>query len=339
MLSLKHFLTREGTRHEDFMAAQSRMISLLLDGVVVHAVRGDASDYLRLESDMAYIRDALKTEVLNPGDLLIKTGTALKTLQDYNRRTTDFGNAQSVELQKITAMLTGAIANLSVAGSTNVTRMQSIERELEKATGLDDVRQLKEKLSECLVGIREEKVRQQLASEAAVKDLNANLREVRAPQAGSETLNNSTGLRSRPSAELAIAAATDGHDHVYGALFVIDHLHGLNTRFGRKVGDQLIALFTEHLTQNLQPEDAIFRWSGPAFLLLMRREDTIERVRRSLAPVTNARLEKTVESRDRTVLLPLNFSWTLLQIPTGGKASGTIDKFDAFLSSKIGYEA
>jgi len=99
------------------MAAQSRMISLLLDGVVVHAVRGDALDYSRFEADMAGIRDALSSEILTPGDLMIKTGTALKTLQDYNRRTSAFSNAQSVELQKITAMLTGAIANLSVAGT------------------------------------------------------------------------------------------------------------------------------------------------------------------------------------------------------------------------------
>ncbi len=313
------------------------MISLLLDGVVVHAVRGDPTDYSRFESDLAGIRDALTTETLNSGDLLINTGTALKSLQDYNRRTSAFNNAQSVELQKITAMLTGAIANLSVAGSTNVARMQAIERQLEKASGVDDVRLLKEELSECLIGIREEKLRQQLTSEAAVNDLTANLREAQGPRpAASDPLDSATRFKSRPCAELAIAAASDGIGSVFGALFVIDHLHGLNTRFGRTVGDQMINLFTEHLAERLEASDMIFRWSGPAFLVLMRRDDQLERVRRSLAHITSARLEKTVESRGRTVLLPLNFSWTLLQIPTGGKASGAIDKFDAFLASKIG---
>ena len=164
--------------------------------------------------------------------------------------------------------------------------MQIIERQLETASGVDDVRLLKSKISECLLGIREEKLRQQLASDAVVNDLNANLSELRGPQAAADTLDRATGLQSRPSAEIAIANATEAN--------------------------------------------------ATAF---MRRDDHIERVRRLLAPITSARLEKTVESRERTVLLHLNFSWTLLQIPTGGKASGTIDKFDAFLSSKIGYEA
>ena len=48
------------------------MISLVLDGIVVHAIRGS---------------------------------------------TADFGNAQAVELHKITSMLASAIANLSVAGN------------------------------------------------------------------------------------------------------------------------------------------------------------------------------------------------------------------------------
>lgn len=336
MPSFKHFRIHDEKGPEDFLAAQSRMISLLLDGTVIHAVRGDPADYTRFESDLAAIREEIATQHLNPGDLLIKTGYALKALQDYNRRTSNFRNAQSIELQKITSMLTGAIANLSVAGSTNVTQLQAIERQLEKTAGLDDVRLLKERLSECLLAIREEKLRQQAASEAAISDLSENLHSVRAAPSAPSSLDAATGPQSRPAAEMAIAAAADGVATVYGALFVIDHLHRLNIRFGRAVGDQIIALFTQHLAQHLHPKDVVFRWSGPAFLVLLERDEPIERVRRSLAPIAGARLEKTVESRDRTVLLPLNFSWTLLPIPVDGKASGSIDRFDAFLSSKLG---
>jgi len=340
VISLKQFLTRPESDHEEFLAAQARMISLVLDGIVVHAVRGSPADYVRFEADLAGVRDEITREKCSPGDLLVKTGTALKAMQDYNRRTADFSNAQAVELQKITSMLAGAIANLSIAGSTSVTRLQAIERQLEQGTAIDDVRLLKEKLSECLVGIREEKLRQQTVSDSAVSEYSEGLRTARTlPFAATpQAPDTSTRLKSRPCAEMAVASAADGVSTVFGAIFIIDHLHRLNTRFGRTVGDQIITLFTQHLAQRLRPEDSIFRWSGPAFLVLLQRDEPLERVRRELAPIASARLEKTVEIKDRTVLLPLNFSWTVMPVPLAGKASVAIDKFDAFVSSKIGVE-
>ncbi len=72
------------------------------------------------------------------------------------------------------------------------------------------------------------------------------------------------------------------------------------------MGDQIITLFTQYLTQHLRLEDSVFRWSGPAFLVLLQRDEPLERIRRELAP-----------------------------IPLAGKASVAIDKFNAFVSSKV----
>ena len=329
------------TTLEDTFAAQQRMITLLLETMVHHAVRGDALDFALLESDITSFREAISSENLESGDLLMQTATALKSLEDYNRRTSDFHRQQALELKKITAMMTRSIVNLSVAGSTNVARLQSLERQLERAAKIDDIRMLKERLGECLIGIREEKFRQQASSEGVIDGLNGtSLAAGAVPRTISlQSLDVTTGLGSRSAAERAIANCSDNGGTFYAALFVIDHLHGLNTRYGRAVGDQIILSFAQHLAQTLRPEDAVFRWSGPAFLTLVEREDSLEKVRRAQAPVTNARLEKMVQSRDRTVLLPINFSWTLVPVSMGGRASVTVDRLDAFLTSKVGSEA
>ena len=335
----KHFRTREMSTLEDTFAAQQRMITLLLVTMVEHAVRGDAADFALLETDITSFREAISSENLDSSDLLTKTATALTSLKEYNRRTSDFHLQQAFELQKITAMMTGTIVNLSVAGSTNVARLQSLEKQLERAGKIDDIRMLKERLGECLIGIREEKFRQQASSEGVIHGLNGTLDSAAPRTISLQSLDVTTGLGSRPAAELAIANCSDNGGTFYAALFVIDHLHGLNTRYGRAVGDQIIMSFAQHLAQNLRPEDAVFRWSGPAFLTLVERDDSLEKARRSLAPVTNARLEKMVQSRDRTVLLPINFSWTLVPVSTGGRACVTVDRLDAFLTSKVGSEA
>ncbi len=338
MLSLKPFLHRDVHERNDLIAAQHRMIASLLDGIVVHAVKGDPLDFERLQDDISTLRNSVNMEEWSSADLLISTGTALKALQDYNRRTGAFIRAQGLELQKITGMLTHTIVNLSIEGSTNVSKLQTLEKQLESAVGADDMRVLKEKLSDCLEGIREEKFRQKAASEAAVSDLSDRLHSARPdleiPSAAS--LDPTTSFQTRPSAERALAVASDGSAATFAALYVIDHLHGLNARFGRAIGDQTIQMFARHLTKFTASGDVVFRWSGPAFLILVQREGSLEMVRRELAPIASARLEMTVEARGRAVLLPVNFSWTFMQIPQNGKVSAVVDKLDAFLASKVG---
>ncbi len=296
-------------------------------------------DYERLETDMVSLRRSVSADDLGSADLLISTGSALKALQDYNRRTGDLLQAQTVEVQKITGMLTQAIVGLAVEGSTSVSRLQALERQLEGAAGLEDVRSLKHKLSECLTGIREEKLRQKTTSDMTVSKLSEGLRAARpdAPALNADSRDGTTGLGTRPAAENAIAAAADSGKSFYAAFFVIDHLHGLNSRFGRSVGDQTISMFSQHLARHFRAEDQVFRWSGPAFLALASREGSAEMVRREFAPIASARLEMNVESKGRAVLLPINFSWSLISIPICGKAGAVVDQLDAFLTRRVGF--
>ena len=336
VFSLKPFLQTSDAPREHLQAAHQRVIETLLEGVVSHAIRGAASDYVQFERDLLQIKRQVGSDSLDSSELLIAAGTAVKTLQEYNRRTGSALQEQSAEMQKITAMLTRAVVNLSVEGSTNVVRLQALEQQLERAAELSDVRALREKLAECLTGIREERIRQKAANDATVESLGASLRVV---PPGVTSVDATTGLSTRSAAEAAIAGAVDGDETMWAAIFVIDHLHGLNSRFGHAVGDQAILLFAQHLAQNLGPRDAVFRWSGPAFLALLARPDAQQKIRRELVPLTSARLELNVEVRERTALLPVNFSWTLMPVPLKATASLVIDQFDSYVSSKVGTPA
>lgn len=76
------------------------MITLLQETMVEHAVRGDAADFALLESDITSFPDSISSENLESGDLLTKTATALKSLKEYNRRTSEFYSQQAFELKR-----------------------------------------------------------------------------------------------------------------------------------------------------------------------------------------------------------------------------------------------
>jgi GGDEF domain-containing protein len=325
VISIKSLIGREQNATQDLLAAQHRTIVSLLDGMAVYAVPGDSEDFARLQVDITSLRRSLRVDT-SAEDLLISTGSALKSFQDYNQRTTTFVQAQGRELQKITSMLTEAIVGLSSGADESKARLQEIERQIEKTSAIDDIRKLKERLSRCLIDLREERMRQSLQAEKTIGGMKS------AIPGNVKELDDATGLGSRPDAETALAAARDSGANAYVALFTIDHLHGLNSRFGRTVGDRIIMLFAQHLAQSL---NNVYRWSGPAFLAIFENEGGIERAKQELIPALT-RLETTIEVNQRTVLVPINYSWVMHSIREHDRVTTLIHKLDEFMNSKHG---
>ena len=75
--------------------AARRVVQLLLQGIALHAVEGDHQDYLAFRQDMQGLLDKVQAD-LSPAGLLVYTGVTLKTLEDYNHRTTRYVRAQGL---------------------------------------------------------------------------------------------------------------------------------------------------------------------------------------------------------------------------------------------------
>ena len=145
-----------------------------------------------------------------------------------------------------------------------------------------DVCSVKAALSECLGYIREETTRQRTSSEQTLEQLNRGLQEVRKIPAAAPVHGNNddvTGLPPRTLAETAIAQASRSETPIYVAVMVIDRLSSFNATFGRETGDQVLCYFAGFVRRQLLPDDQAFRWSGPALVALLPRNDGIERVR------------------------------------------------------------
>src|SRR5215471_9499711 len=105
MISLKSYLSRDSQGEAAYEAAYRRIIDLFLQGIALHAVEGDKTDYDRFREDVDQCAQNVAVEE-SMAELLVIVGRALRAMEDYNHRTSIFVRRQNTELQHMVSMLT-----------------------------------------------------------------------------------------------------------------------------------------------------------------------------------------------------------------------------------------
>ncbi|MGB9604702.1 MAG: response regulator [Bryobacteraceae bacterium] len=141
-----------------------------------------------------------------------------------------------------------------------------------------------------------------------------------------------TGLPGRVEAERAIAQVHRQGSRAFAGVFVIDHFPTLVQRYGFSGAEEVLLFFSVHLAQNLTGPDQLFRWTGPAFVLLMERLDSVERVRRELAGLASVKLEKLLQMKTRTALVVVSAAWELYAIHVSPSPEHVARQIDAFVA-------
>jgi GGDEF domain-containing protein len=331
VISLKKFLADNETE-----ASLMRMVKLLLQGIVLHSLEGDPADYSRFRDNIAQVERRLDEEISTP-ELPVLAGSALKALDDYNRRTSACLRLRSVEFQTMVKMLTETVSAITAAGDTNVQQLLEIEKQVEAATEIEDVRQIKGRLSECLDGIRRETQRQRSETARNAEDLMRGLESAQAAQADSSTAPDPvTGLPPRALAEEAFAQACRDEAQAYVLAVVVDRIQILNKRFGYEVGDEIMRYFAGFLKGQLQPKDQLFRWTGPTLTGLVFRPNRLDRVRDEIGRIMELKYEHTVRTPSRTILLPISVRWALFPMMASPRL--LTQKIENFISFQISHD-
>lgn len=81
-----------------------------------------------------------------------------------------------------------------------------------------------------------------------------------------------TGLHNRHYAADYFARLAKGGKACCVAMLDVDDFKQVNDKYGHVMGDKLLVQLAEHLGKNLRRSDAIFRWGGDEFLVVL--EDT-----------------------------------------------------------------
>jgi GGDEF domain-containing protein len=227
------------------------------------------------------------------------------------------------------AMLTATVADLSGQTDASVARLQTIERQIEHVSGLDDIRALRANLESCLLAVREAAAQQRSGSAATVRRLQEQIDTVQkraAPNPAAPRVSQAEiDLATEPSFGVPQQAYTR-----YVAAFKLQRAEHIATRFGESARHQMLALIGQSLKTVLEPDDRLLRWKGTSFVMFFNSTATIQGVRARLSEAVAATGQHYVEVGKKTALLSVGVDWTVFpeaQCPSLDEVFAEVDAF------------
>jgi diguanylate cyclase (GGDEF)-like protein len=343
-VTLTRYLSGSGEEQTTFR----RVISLLLQGMALHAVQGDTADFESFRNDFKHIQTKASEEV-PAQELLVAAGAAVQALSDYNQRTTRFIHRQGVELQNMISMLAQTVITIGDVSQRSGQRLMEIEKQMEGASAIEDVQSLKLRLGECLTSLREEAGRQKSDAQSRAAAIERQLENSK-DRVGSllplaegtdilgslrnqdlaEGIDTLTGLPNQAMAEAALHEAAQKPGPRYVVTAVANRIQAVNIRYGNAIGDQVIKALADSIRTHLSGQDLLFRWRGPALVGLIERHESMDGVWTDIRRISGQRLEKTFEVSGRQVLIPISAAWSVIElIPPAADATRSIQTFVA----------
>jgi GGDEF domain-containing protein len=305
--------------------ATLRVIRLLFQALEQYASMDARNDLEKFRHNIQVLAEAVKA---NPSalELLATTGLALKTLEEYIQSTTRRIRQQATELQHLIATLTTVTKAIDMRPSRH-------------AHSLAELGTLKLRMEQCIETLRHEAQKQKLEPSRSIEDLPLEDLPLPIPQpqdrhrsAPISRPDPVTGLPARMDAIAAIASAAASAKPTYVALLAVDGISLINLRFGYAAGDEVLNLYLDALRSRLPFTDRIFRWSGPAFLVLLERPEPLEKVRNEFRYLLPSRTETPIHAANRTTQVSISAIWTIL--PVAAPVEGLIEQLDKFLASR-----
>jgi len=307
-----------GTEDRNISGALLQGFRLLIEGLRPvgpadgHAVQAIDALLRRLE------------QPLQAFDVLEIANEALASVQRDRDATTVRHQQYSEELQSIISMLTATLAGFSSQRDGSIGRLQRIERQIEKASMIDDLRTLKSNLADCLTEVREAATVQQKQATETIHAFENQIQAVRSRIPKPRETDGDDSARLRTQSETPPVE--------YIAVFVLDRENSIAARFGDKARDAALNLVKDRLREALPPSDRVVRWKGAAFLASLKRAGTISDVRAELSIAATIPASLLVELGSRSIRLPVSLSWTVFPQAHNGSLDQSFEKVDQFIA-------
>jgi GGDEF domain-containing protein len=326
VLSIRKYLTDSGTENTNPLI---RVCASLLEGIAKSALAYDREEYGEFRDTLETLESTLES-TRNPHELLEIAEAASTALEEYNREAQRVHAAQTVELRCMIEMLSQTLVGLAEAGGQSVQNLQVIRNQVESASRLDDIRVLRSRLAESLKSIAEEAKRQRERSH----DMLRHAEEAALIAAGHRDdpeIDRVTGLASPEKAERVIETRVGAESRYFAAVFVVERLETLNSRYGYAVGDQLLQIFGRTVKSRIGKEGELYRWRGPSFVALLERAEPADAVRAEIARFASARVDPVLQVEGRPMKLPLTCAWTVVQLATCEVGADAVQQIDRFV--------
>ena len=309
-----------------------RVTSLILDGIAIHTISGDPQERRVFQETMRRLQRDLESAAEPSATLLVTAGAITQCFESYNRNILRQFNAQAKELRDMVSLLADVLRQSCRGNQRTASSLSEIEKELQDASQLDDIRALKSRLERCLSSVHTELERQVVEARSTGEVL----KKVRATSLQPNIVEESgedqvTGLPRRSQARFLLETLRASSSAAYVLVLVINRLSTVNSRFGYEAGDAYLLEASQMVAQKLLHQDQLFRWSGPALLAVIAREGSAEIVHAEAARIANPRQDCTVALGGRSILIPVSFSSLCLPLWEFADLDALFEKIDTFI--------
>jgi GGDEF domain-containing protein len=322
----------------DFETALRRVPFLLIEALALHVVECEAAERERFQISLRKLSEDLGA-AKNAQTVLVTTGELIKTLESYNRSLERFWRGRGQELSAIITLLTKKLIGIADSSDTSYRKLAEIDKNLQSAYQIEDLRVLRAKLEDSLSGIRLESGRQ--ASQAVEIRQEAQRLRKSIAQASAYSgpigsgIDSVTGLPDRGAAQALLQQALEGKEScAFAALICVERLALINSRFGFAAGDSVLMLYAQHVAQRLGPDDHLFRWRGPSLLAVISASKNRASVLMEMRRIGSARFEHNVTIDGKAVLIPVTAVSLVAELREYDSVAALANVLDRFTSER-----
>jgi GGDEF domain-containing protein len=278
----------------------------------------------------------LKREIGKLEGRLAKAGSPLEidsigheiaaTLGAYRAKALELEQARATELNEMISSLNQTVAILSGSSHSSIGRLQRIEKDLERASAIEDIVALRSRLSECLQFVREETARER-------EDVARNLllMQETVAKASHSVYAMRSDMPGRAEAECTLRDSPLNSSASFAVIFVLDRFQSIGSRFGPDAADAVMDFFIGALKSKITEPKRFFRWNTASILLLLLdRTRSKGEALEEIQSVNWAALEKKVEAGDRMAVLSLSNQWVVFSLLEEQNRDELIAKIDQF---------
>jgi GGDEF domain-containing protein len=122
----------------------------------------------------------------------------------------------------------------------------------------------------------------------------------------------------------------------YAAVFYLHRMALINARFGEAIGNQVLLFCSQHLATTVtRANDSLFRWSGPAFVAILERQESEMAVSVEVQRLISAPISRFFETSTRSVYLPVKVTAEVIPLFHSNFAEVT-DRLERFILTASG---
>ena len=140
----------------------------------------------------------------------------------------------------------------------------------------------------------------------------------------------SKGDPMREQAIRAISMRVDSGKRNYGVVLVLSQFEMFRMRYGMNSAERLLHALSAQVMKTLPPEDRLYQWSNRALVALCERGSSLDEVRLEMTALCSRRVDYFLNAPERSALVTLSASWTLLPLYGDTGITKVIEQIDGF---------